>query len=60
MHFFDIPSELQNDYQGDTVDAGLQARYKVIGPTHLDLELMTDFEGNGFANIRYGSSWKVS
>ena len=58
LHFFDIPSDLQNEYQGDTVDAGLQARYEVFGPTYLDLELMTDFEGNSHANIRYGSSWQ--
>lgn len=57
LHFFDIPSEFQNEYQGDTVDFGFQGRYRVFGPTHFDLELMTDFEGNGFANIRYGSSW---
>ncbi len=58
LHFFDIPEEFQNDYQGDTIDFGVQARYTVFGPTHLDLELMTDFEGNGLANIRYGASWK--
>ncbi|MFT5234047.1 MAG: outer membrane protein [Candidatus Krumholzibacteriia bacterium] len=58
MHFFDIPAELQNEYQGSTIDAGLQARYEVLGPTYLDFELMTDFEGNGLANIRYGSSWQ--
>jgi len=58
LHFFDIPSEFQNDYQGDSVDFGLQARYQVAGPTHLDFELMTDFEGNGLANIRYGASWQ--
>jgi len=45
-------------YQGDTVDAGLQARYEIFGPTYLDFELMTDFEGNAFANLRYGSSWQ--
>jgi len=57
LHFFDIPSELQNEYQGDTVDFGIQTRYQVFGPTHIDLELMTDFEGNSYANLRYGSSW---
>ncbi len=58
MHFFDIPSDLQNEYQGSTVDAGLQVRYDILGPTYFDFELMTDFEGNGLANFRYGSSWQ--
>ncbi len=58
LHFFDIPSEFQNEYQGDTVEGGLQARYQVFGPTHFDLEVMTDFEGNGYANIVYGSTWQ--
>lgn len=58
MHFFDIPSDLQNEYQGSTIDAGLQARYEVFGPTYVDFELMTDFEGNALANFRYGSSWQ--
>lgn len=58
LHFFDIPAEFGNEYQGDTVDAGLQARYEVLGPTHLDFEVMTDFEGNAFLNFRYGSSWQ--
>jgi len=57
MHFFDIPEALQNEYQGDTIEAGLQARYQVFGPTHADLEFMGDFEGNAHWNIRYGSSW---
>ncbi|MDX2472727.1 MAG: MipA/OmpV family protein [Candidatus Krumholzibacteria bacterium] len=58
MHFFDIPSDLQNEYQGNTVEAGLQARYEVFGPTYFDAELMTDFEGNSHLNFRYGSSWE--
>lgn len=58
LHFFDIPSEFQNEYQGDTVDAGLQARYEVYGPTYIDFEAMTDLAGNPYANIRYGSSWQ--
>ncbi len=58
MHFFDIPADLGNEYQGNTVDAGLQARYEIFGPTYFDAELMTDFEGNSHVNLRYGSSWQ--
>ncbi len=58
LHFFDIPSEYQNDYQGDTVDFGVQARYMVAGPTHFDLELMSDLESNYLLNLRYGASFK--
>ncbi len=58
MHFFDIPAEFQNEYQGDTVDLGVRARYRFLGPTYFDVETMTDLEGSAFVNFRYGSSWR--
>lgn len=58
MHFFDIPEELQNEYQGDTIEMGLQARYHLFGPTFAEAEFMGDFEGNPHGNLRFGSSWQ--
>jgi outer membrane protein len=49
--FFDIPSGIQNEVQGDTVDVGLQV---VHGPDHLwvEGEWMSDTRGRQHGNVR--------
>lgn len=63
MRFFDIPTEFQNQVQGDTVDLGIQWR-KNFNSTHsFDIELFSDLEGNPYGNISAGwyfqhNSWE--
>ncbi len=60
MRFFDIPSELQNEIQGDAVLWGLQTRYSPGGPWHLDLEALSDLSGHEVLNARAGAFWEKS
>jgi outer membrane protein len=53
-HYFDVPEEFQNLLQGDTVDWGLQARYRPWKIGYLDVELMSDAEGHSSTNVRLG------
>ena len=52
MHFFDFPKEYQNRLQGDNIDWGIQVRYQPFDLAHLDLELLSDWEGNFSSNTR--------
>ncbi len=58
MRFFDIPRDYQNEIQGDTFLWGVQGRYSLYGPWHLDLEVLSDFEGGEVANARVQGSWE--
>ena len=55
MRFFDIPTEYQNEVQGDTVDLGFQARKSFSQDSFFDVELFSDLEGNPYANL--SQSW---
>ncbi len=57
--FVDIPSQYQNEIQADTIDLGLQARYKVDENWHLDTEIMSDMRSNYHANLTYGATYDV-
>ena len=52
LRFFDIPEEYQNEYQGNTVDAGARLRYMINNDTHLDFEILSDQFANTHANIK--------
>jgi len=58
-HFFDAPHDVQNAIQGDNIDFGLQARYKLPYNLFVEAELMSDitvyndiWRGNPTANLR--------
>lgn len=51
LRFFDIPAEYQNAVQGDTVDAGFQARRYFSDTSFVDLEMLSDLKGNPYANL---------
>lgn len=57
LRFFDIPEQDQNVIQGDNALLGLQARYLLTGPYHLDLEVLSDLAGHELANARLGARW---
>jgi len=54
MRFFDIPQQYQNLVQGDNVDWGFQAKYQPFAMTYLDIEGLSDYEGNISSNVRAG------
>lgn len=57
LHFVDIPKEYQNEIQGDNVGVGIQARYRPLKLHYLDMELMNDYWGAWFSNLRLGSEF---
>ncbi len=57
MHFFDIPTQYQNDIQGDRVDWGGQVRYRPWTDGALDFELLSDRDGNVSSNLRLENRW---
>jgi outer membrane protein len=54
MRFFDIPKKYQNEVQEDTVDLGLQARYKPENMLFLELEMLCDDDFRWHSNARSG------
>ena len=58
LRFLDLPEDYHYLIQGDTFMGGLQARYAPFGPWHIDLEILSDFNGHELANIRMGSIWQ--
>jgi outer membrane protein len=54
LRFFDIPFEYQNQVQGDNIDWGFQATYQPFPMPYLDLEILSDWEGNFSSNARLG------
>ena len=53
LRFTDLPSELQNDIQEDRYDPGVQFRYIIEKDHYVDLEAMSDYEGNYYLNAAY-------
>lgn len=53
LRFADFPEDLQNRYQMDGYDPGLQLRYKLNGSSHADFEVMTDMRSNFYGNLSY-------
>lgn len=51
VHFFDIPSDYQNEVQGDNVDTGLQVLWKPRPAWSLGFDVSTDFGGRPSANL---------
>ncbi|SES77414.1 MipA/OmpV family protein [Thalassotalea agarivorans] len=51
LRFFDIPASYQNQVHGDGWDFGVQLRRKFSYNSHLDAELLTDKDGNLYANV---------
>lgn len=58
LRFLDLPEEYHYLIQGDTFMGGLQARYSPFGPWHIDMEVLSDFNGHELANIRMSSIWQ--
>ncbi|MGW8265349.1 MAG: MipA/OmpV family protein [Longimicrobiales bacterium] len=55
MHFFDIPSQYQNQIQGDRADWGAQVRFKPRDALFFDLEALSDLEGHASGHARVGT-----
>jgi len=53
LRFTDLPSDLQNDIQEDNYDPGLKFRYIFEKDNNVDLELMSDYDGNAYVNLAY-------
>jgi len=53
LRFADFPREVQNEIQEDTYDPGIQFRYIIGKDHHVDLEFMSDYDGNYYANLAY-------
>jgi outer membrane protein len=51
LRFADIPEDLQNQYQLDGYDPGLQLRYTLKKGTYANFELMTDMRSNAYTNF---------
>ena len=58
LRFLDLPEEYHYLIQGDAFMSGLQARYAPFGPWHVDLEVLSDFNGHELANARFGAIWQ--
>lgn len=59
LRFVDIPEGFQNEYQLDTFDFGLQARYFLEENAFLDTELLSDTSGNYYANLSVRGEYEV-
>lgn len=64
-HFFDFPARYQNLIQGDTVDWGVQLRYRPTDYAFLDLEALSDTDGHSSAIVSLQTAidkrrWNVS
>lgn len=55
MHFFDIPSQYQNQVQGDRGDWGAQVRFKPGEKLFFDLEALSDLDGHASGHARVGT-----
>ena len=53
LRFADLPFELQNIIQEDSYDPGIQLRYSFEKNHHVDMELMSDYDGNYYLNLAY-------
>ena len=53
LRFADFPKDVQNVIQEDTYDPGVQLRYSFEKDHHVDLELMSDHDGNYYINLAY-------
>ncbi|MEF1291484.1 MipA/OmpV family protein [Vibrio sp. M260118] len=58
LRFVDIPADVQNANQGDSVDFGGQLRYKLDDKWWLDTELMSDKEMRFHANLRASAKYE--
>ncbi len=58
LRFLDIPKSLQNDFNGDSADFGLQARYTLSSNWYSELELMIDDEYQPHSNFRLAAHYK--
>ena len=55
LRYVDLPKKIQNEYQEDSTDMGLQVRYKLEDNQFIDVEGMSDLHGNYFSNLRYST-----
>ena len=53
--YFDIPKQYQREFHGTNIDLGLQFEYLFKANFPLQLELLSDVDGNSYANanLRY-------
>lgn len=58
--YFDIPMEYQNEFQGTNIDMGLQFEYLFKPHFPLQLDLLSDSDGNSYGNVnlRYQIDYK--
>ena len=59
LRFVDIPMSVQNAYEGDRVDAGLQWQYRLNNHWRTDLEIMSDDEGQHHSNFRLATYYEL-
>ena len=57
LRFADLPEEVQNQYQLDGYDPGVQLRYIFGKAHHADFEILTDMRSNFYANLAYRYSY---
>ena len=62
--YFDIPKQYQREFQGTNIDMGLQFEYLFQPNFPLQLEILSDTDGNSYgnANLRYQidhKSWDI-
>ncbi|WP_022942365.1 MipA/OmpV family protein [Psychromonas hadalis] len=58
--YFDIPQQYQREFHGTNIDMGLQAEYLFKANFPLQLELLSDSDGNSYGNVnlRYQVDYK--
>lgn len=58
--YFDIPAQYQREFKGTNIDMGLQFEYRFQPNFPLQLELLSDVDGNSYGNVnlRYEIDYK--
>lgn len=59
FRYFDVPSEYTNITKQNSLDLGLQLRYRLTPGINLDTELFNDQEGRYHANLTGTYNWKA-
>ena len=60
LRFVNTPQEIQNDFQLDIYDFGLQTRYKLDKTNFIDTEILSEVRGNYYANLSYKSIYDLN
>ncbi|MGR5471247.1 MipA/OmpV family protein, partial [Vibrio astriarenae] len=58
LRFVDIPKSVQNAFEGDRADVGVQVRYHADENWRVEVELMTDDEFQFHSNYRLAANYE--